>query len=106
VSDLFVTRAARLAAREVGGEMVILAADDSSLYVLNEVGTAIWHAADGRTPLSEIAGAISRDYEVDAETALDDVREFVGALAAAGVLATSAEMVTDASAGMETDDAV
>jgi hypothetical protein len=95
MSDLFVARGGRLAAREVGGEMVILAADDSSLYVLNEVGTAIWHAADGRTPLRDIAGAISREYEVDVEKALDDVREFVGALAAAGVLATSAEMVTD-----------
>jgi hypothetical protein len=94
-TELFVRRGERLAAREVGGEMVILAADDSSLYVLNEVGTAIWHAADGRTPLGEIANAISRDYVVDPETALDDVREFVGALAAAGVVATSAEMVTD-----------
>jgi hypothetical protein len=103
VSDCFVTRGARLAAREVGGEMVILAADDSSLYVLNEVGTAVWHAADGRTPLHEIASRIARDYEVDVEMALDDVREFVGALAVAGVVAISAEMV--GSADREKSDA-
>ena len=51
MSDLFVARGDRLAARKVAGEMVILSADDSSLFVLNAVGTAIWEAADGGTPL-------------------------------------------------------
>jgi hypothetical protein len=54
----FVVRGQRLAARKVAGEMVILSADDSSLFVLNEVGTAIWEAADGRTSVEEIAGTV------------------------------------------------
>jgi hypothetical protein len=89
MSPVFVARGDRLAARKVAGEMVILSADDSSLYVLNEIGTAIWEAADGRTPLESIVEAICRDYEVDRETALRDVLEFVDALATSGVVHTS-----------------
>ena len=69
VSDVFIAQGPRLAARKVGGEMVILSADDSSLYVLNGVGTAVWEAADGRTPLQAIVdGVICREFDVDRET--------------------------------------
>ena len=82
----FVVRGERLAARKVGGEMVILSADDSSLFVLNEIGTVIWEAADGRTSLDTIADGICREFDVDVETARRDIAEFVRALAAAGVM--------------------
>jgi hypothetical protein len=87
----FVMRGERLAARKVGGEMVILSADDSSLFVLNEVGTAIWEAADGRTSLEAIADGVCREFDVDLDTAQRDVSEFVTALAAAGVVSLSEE---------------
>ena len=58
MTDIFVARSDRLAARKVAGEVVILSADDSSLYVLNGVGSAVWEAADGRTPLSTIVDDI------------------------------------------------
>jgi hypothetical protein len=90
----FVARAANVAARKIGGEMVVLSAEDSSVFVLNEAGTAIWEAADGRTPIESIAEAMSVDYDVDAATARSDVEEFIDALAAAGVLATSDEAIS------------
>ena len=77
--------------------MVILSADDSSLYVLNGVGTAVWQAADGRTPLHAIVdGVICREFDVDRETALSDVDAFVSALVGYGVLVTSPEPIRDA----------
>jgi hypothetical protein len=85
----FVIRGERLAARKVGGEMVILSADDSSLFVLNEVGTAIWEAADGRTSLDAIADGVCREFDVDLETARRDISEFVTSLAGAGVVSLS-----------------
>jgi len=88
---LFVRRGDRLAARKVAGEMVVLSADDSSLFVLNEVGTTVWEAADGRTSTDTIADALCREYDVDVETARRDVEEFVDALAAAGVIVTTPE---------------
>lgn len=91
--SLFASRGERLAARKVGGEMVILSADDSSLFVLNELGTVIWEAADGRTPILAIADRVCAEYDVDIETARRDVDAFVQALAAAGVMVTSDEAI-------------
>jgi hypothetical protein len=85
--DVIVARATRVAARKVAGEMVILSADDSSLYVLNAVATALWEAVDGRMPLSAIVDdVICRDYDVDRERAARDVQEVVTELIAHGVL--------------------
>lgn len=99
MNDLYIARAPRLAARKVGGEMVILNADDSSLYVLNGVGTTVWQAADGRTPLHTIVDElICREFEVDREVALKDVDEFVAALVDHGVLVTSPHPFEDAGA--------
>jgi hypothetical protein len=81
----------KLAARKVGGEMVILSAEDSSLFLLNEVGTAIWEAADGRRSIQAIADALCAEYDVDAAMALADVTEFIDALAAAGIVSLSDE---------------
>jgi hypothetical protein len=89
----FVVRGPKLAARKVGGEMVILSAEDSSLFVLNELGTTIWEAADGRTSIEAIADALCLEYDVDPVTARRDVEDFVEALGAAGVLSTTDEAV-------------
>jgi coenzyme PQQ synthesis protein D (PqqD) len=89
MSDLVAMRGEGVAAREVAGEMVLLLAADSTLLVLNEVATAVWHAADGVTPLSAIARVICRDYEVDYQTAFDDVSRFAADLAGAGALTLS-----------------
>jgi hypothetical protein len=85
--EIYIAREERLAARRVAGEMVILSADDSSLYVLNELGALLWEAADGATPLREIVRrVICEEYEVDQETGLRDAESFVRQLAEHGVL--------------------
>lgn len=96
MTDVFIARAPRLAARKVGGEMVILSADDSSLYVLNAVATAVWEAADGRTSLDTIvADVICRDFAIDRESAARDVDGFVRDLASHGILLTSDSAFAD-----------
>ena len=106
MSDLFVARGDRLAARKVADEMVILSADDSSLFVLNAVGTAIWEAADGGTTLTAIVDAIvCQHYEIDPETARRDALEFVSALEEHGLMRTS-EMAVVAGPGAASDAAV
>ena len=90
MSAVFFTRTGKLAARKVAGEVVILRADDSSLYVLNPVATAVWEAADGRTPLDVVVrDVICREFDVDSETALRDASELIVALAEQGLLRTS-----------------
>jgi hypothetical protein len=102
MSDVYVARESRLAARRVAGEMVILAADDSSLYVLNELGTLLWEAADGTTPLRDIVErVVCAEYDIDAATGLADAEEFLRELSGHGILRLSPEPMAadDASAG-------
>jgi hypothetical protein len=90
MSDMYVARGERLAARRVAGEMVILSADDSSLYVLNELGTLLWEAADGATRLDDIVDrVVCGDFDIDRETGLRDAREFLQQLAGHGILRLS-----------------
>jgi hypothetical protein len=100
MSDMFFTRAGQLAARKVAGEVVILRAHDSSLYVLNPVASVVWEAADGRTSLDALVrDVICQDFDVDPETARRDASELVVALAAEGLLQTSEQPLPDADAG-------
>jgi Coenzyme PQQ synthesis protein D (PqqD) len=90
MSDIYIARGERLAARRLEAETIILCPDDSDLYVLNEVGTALWEAADGRTPLRAIVeGVICRDFEVESATALQDALEFVEGLRRQRILQVS-----------------
>ena len=54
MSPVYIARVKEIAARSIGGEMMIMSARDSTLFSLNETATAIWQAADGVTPLAEI----------------------------------------------------
>jgi hypothetical protein len=81
MSDIYVARGRRLAARKLDAETFILCPDDSGLYVLNEVGTALWDAADGCTPLAAIVErVICMDFDIDAATAMQDALAFVEGL--------------------------
>ena len=90
MSPIYVARSSEVAARILGGEMMIMSALDSTLYSLNETATAIWQAADGRTPLSEIVErTVCAEYEVAPQDALQDAEELVRELASHGILRLS-----------------
>ncbi|PYX36435.1 MAG: hypothetical protein DMG75_10595 [Acidobacteria bacterium] len=54
MADKYIARSSEIAARMMGGEMMIMSAADSTFFTLNEVASLIWQAADGRTSLFEI----------------------------------------------------
>lgn len=88
--DRYVARAANVAARMVGDEMMIMSGLDSSLYSLNETASVLWQAADGVTPLAQIVEQrICRDYDVDSSVALRDAEELAEELARHGILRLS-----------------
>lgn len=67
-----------------------MSARDSTLFSLNDVGLAIWQAADGRTPLEDIVKEkVCAKFEVVPEEALKDAESFVRELAAHGILILS-----------------
>jgi hypothetical protein len=81
MTNLYIARGSRLAARTLAAETVILKPDDSGLYVLNELGSILWGAADGATPLATIVErVICPQFDVDAATALSDATAFVESL--------------------------
>jgi len=89
-APLYVARAPNVAARMIGGEMMIMSGRDSSLFSLNPTASAIWQAADGVTPLAALVQAhICSAYEVDPEVALRDAEEVVRSLASHGILTVS-----------------
>ena len=58
--------------------------------MLNSVGTAIWNAADGATPLSRIVEErVCPEFDVSDEQALADAAEFVDELVKHGILLIS-----------------
>ncbi len=86
----YIARSKAIAARALGGEMIIMSAKDATLFSLNDVGTVIWQSADGRTPLGEIVErAVCAEFEVAPEEALRDAEEFVAELAAHGLMVVS-----------------
>jgi hypothetical protein len=90
MSPVYIARVKEVAARSIGGEMMIMSARDSMLFSLNETATAIWQAADGATPLAEIVQrSVCARFEVDAATALRDAEELVEGLAQHGILKVS-----------------
>lgn len=92
----YIARNPMVAARELGGEMVIMSGVDSTLFDLNEVATAIWKAADGATPLSEIVEQkVCAAYDVAPGVAAEDVEGFVRDLARHGILLVSDEPILE-----------
>ena len=92
MSPLYVARTQDIAARALDGEMMIMSARDSTLFNLNRVATAIWEAADGKTPLDQIVErVVCAEYEVEPAVALRDAQELVRDLAGHGILRVSEE---------------
>ena len=89
-APIYVARAPGVAARMIGGEMMIMSGRDSSLFSLNPTASALWQAADGVTPLADLVEAhICTAWEVEPEVALRDAEEVVRDLASHGILRVS-----------------
>lgn len=90
MSEKYIARSSQIAARMLGGEMMVMSSVDSTFFTLNEVATAIWQAADGCTPLTEIvARNVCDEFEVELEVARRDAEQFVNELSHHGILLVS-----------------
>jgi hypothetical protein len=89
-TETYIAQSADIAARTMGEDTIVMSTLDSTVFMLNEVGTAIWNAADGETPLSQIIQkSVCSEFEVADQQALEDAKEFVGQLAEHGILLIS-----------------
>lgn len=98
MSEKYIARSTEIAARMLGGEMMVMSAVDSTFFTLNPTATAIWQAADGRTPLSEIiARAVCDQFEVEPVVARSDAEQFVDELSQHGILLVSDQPIDTSS---------
>jgi len=96
LAELYLSQSPHIAARTLGEDTVIMSTLDSTVYMLNSVGTAIWNAVNGKTPLSHIATALCAEFDVTAQEAHGDAKEFVDQLIKHGILAVSESPLAEA----------
>ncbi|HEX8815253.1 MAG TPA: PqqD family protein [Terriglobales bacterium] len=100
MAETYIARSTAIAARLIGGEMMIMSAVDSTFFTLNEVATVIWHSADGQTPLAEIIERqVCGAFDVQPERAKADADRFVAELSQHGVLLVSDRPIAAAPSG-------
>ena len=68
--------------RKTGNEYVLVPianniADMNSVYTLNETGAFIWELIDGKRNVEEIINSVIEEYDIDHESAVEDVFSFV-----------------------------
>ncbi len=66
--------------------------DLASIYSFNGTGSLIWKLLESPKTVSELAGDVAREYEVDIERAENDVVEFVGEMKAVGLVEVPASV--------------
>ena len=94
MSNLYVARSPRVAARSLGGEMMIMSGRDSTLFTLNKTATILWQAADGTTPLEQIVQQkICSEFDVAPAEALQDAESLARELAGHHILQISEQPI-------------
>lgn len=77
--------------RTIGGETFLVPLgkavyDANGLYFLTEVGAFIWDLLPQVEEENQILAAVLEEYDVDAETAQADIREFMEKLKEMGIV--------------------
>ena len=77
--------------REVAGQAIVIAVGEESkkfkgMINLNRTGKDVWTGLEKRLNLAEIVKKMADDYEVDENTAMQDIESMVNRLLKIGVL--------------------
>jgi len=101
MNNLYIARSSAIASRVLAGETMVMSVTDSTFFTLNEVATAIWQAADGVTPLTDIVTrSVCPEFEITPQEALTDAEEFVRELATHGILQVSEQPIPNQDAAI------
>jgi hypothetical protein len=84
--DAVLTRTADAAYRIYDGQATIVLPAKAEVKVLNEFGSAVWDAIDGRRTLGQILEGLLPDYDIGRQQAETDLLEFVAELQAHGLV--------------------
>lgn len=76
----------KTASRLIDKEAVIILLDKQETVVLNEAGGRIWEIIDGQKNIDELAQAITTEFDVAYEKAVEDVAGFLEDMAQRGAI--------------------
>jgi hypothetical protein len=81
---------ADVVARDIAGEHLLVpvrsgAAALDCLFTADGAGAYVWSCLDGRRDLAAVARLVAAEFDVDADTALDDIARFAAELVEAGL---------------------
>jgi hypothetical protein len=84
--------------REIAGDYVIIPTGKTvltfnGLITVNEVGADLWKMLQSDVTFEDLVQGILKDYDVDEETAREDIQEFLDTLIRGGILEVSVEPV-------------
>lgn len=75
-------RSPSVVTRKTGNEYVLVPvagniADMNSVYTLNDTGAFLWELIDGENNVEDMVEALIREYDIDEQSATNDVLEFL-----------------------------
>lgn len=77
--------------REIAGDYVIIpigrtVLSFNGLITVNEIGAFLWNLLQEDVTKEELVAKVLNEYEVDEETAREDIQEFLDTLVSGGIL--------------------
>lgn len=80
-----------MVSRVVANEAIVVpiredSSDAGTVFRFNEVGTTIWSMVEQGRSAAEVAAYLASEYEVSAEQAAEDTKQFLAALAQEGLI--------------------
>ena len=87
--EKYVAKSPQTSWQIIENEIFIVTSKDSMIHTSNKVGARIWELINGNRKIKEIATNISEEFDVDYETAENDLLEFMNQLSGKGMVVLS-----------------
>ena len=77
--------------KEVAGENVVIPTgsnlvDFNAMMTLNETGVFLWQRLEQDTTIDKLVDAVCAEYDIDRDTATEDIKDFVQSLEVNGII--------------------
>ena len=77
--------------KEVAGENVVIPTgsnlvDFNAMMTLNETGVFLWQHLEQDTTIDKLVDAVCAEYDIDRDTATEDIKDFVQSLEVNGII--------------------
>jgi pyrroloquinoline quinone biosynthesis protein D len=87
MTDIYAKRPAAFTETTIDDETVVMSLESGDFFSLTGTAQAIWGLIDGQRDGAAIAASLARNYGAEPGDLTEDIGEFLGDLAAAGLIA-------------------